>query len=233
MTIRAGVCLLERPGERGSFTPGGDGAARRLMIDLVHGEAEVGDLIAVAASDQPDYDMTLTVALGARRAVLVDIPHLDPFAVASAVALEMRAAKAEVVLCGGYPRDAVNALVAPAIAEHMGATFVSDVRSVRVTGATTVEVLRAARNGRAEQLTLRLPVVAAASERLTAPETPPFAALDMAASVPVDVRPRSVDGMSTPMPTNTEHAQREVTMLPGEPVQAARALLAALEAARR
>ncbi len=195
-------------------------------------EAHGGEVVAVTAGPPTARDvLTRALAMGADRAILIDVPNvndLDTLAVAHLLAAQLRGMTYDIVFVGQNSDDYETGHVGPQLAELLRLPVVSSVMKLDVDGdRLTLE--RDMEDGR-QVVEVNIPVVLLAITGLNEPRYPSLKGIMAAKRKPLETVPASFEPDGTravwgePFVPERDAAGTVVQDLP--PVDAAKQLVA-------
>ncbi len=164
------------------------------------------------------------LAMGADRAIRIEVPGRDPFSVAWAIAEVVRAESPDLILCGVQSSDAVQAATGTALAELLNLPRTAVVTSIDYDeGAQKAVVDRELEGGLRDRVEVDTPAVLTIQTGINQPRYANLRAIKQAEQVEIDVR--SPAGGGTPayrvrkmfLPARGEGAE----MLDGSPAEIA------------
>lgn len=148
---------------------------------------EAGRVVCVLAGpDTGGEALALALAMGADRAVRIDVPEdapLDPAATGALLATALRRLGARLVFAAQRSDDGRSGVVPAALAHHLGAAYLSNAAAVRLDG-DGVEIERKLERGDRETWTAALPAVVAFEPGVNVPRYVSVASLVLARRAP-------------------------------------------------
>ncbi len=137
------------------------------------------------------------LAMGADRAIRIEVPGRDPFSVARALAEVVRAESPDLVLCGVQSSDAVQAATGTALAELLDLPRTAVVTSIDYDeGSQKAVVDRELEGGLRDRVEVDMPAVLTIQTGINQPRYANLRAIKQAEQVEIDVR--SAAGGGTP-----------------------------------
>jgi electron transfer flavoprotein beta subunit len=160
-------------------------AAIQIKEKLGAGEVTVISLGADAVQET----LRKALSMGIDRGVQLksDAVSVDPWAVAEALAAELRNGGFDLILFGRMSLDAANQAVAPMVAELLGLPCITAVSALDVAGGAVKA--RRELEGAAELVECPLPAVVSIDEGVARPRYPSLKGIMAAKKKPLEVRP--------------------------------------------
>jgi electron transfer flavoprotein beta subunit len=206
--VKIAVCLKRVPDTVAKIVPGADRksideAGLKFVLNpydefaveeaLARKEkAGAGETVAYAVgTDASQETLRTALAMGIDRAVLLQSPGAaDGFALAKALADELRAGAFDLILFGKLAVDDYNQQVGPMVAELLGLPCVTsvarlDIADAAVTAEREIE-------GAVEVVECRLPAVITCDKGLNNPRLPALKGIMAAKKKPLEVKPAAV-----------------------------------------
>jgi electron transfer flavoprotein beta subunit len=160
-------------------------AAIQIKEKLNAGEVTVVSL----GADNIQETLRKALSMGADRAMQVksDTIPVDPWAIAEALAAELREGAFDLILFGRMSLDAANQALAPMVAELLDMPCITAVSVLDVTGGSVKA--RRELEGAAELVECSLPAIVSIDEGVARPRYPSLKGIMAAKKKPLDVRP--------------------------------------------
>jgi electron transfer flavoprotein beta subunit len=156
------------------------------------------------------------LSMGADRAVQLSAPTVpaDPWAIAEALATELKAGAFELILFGRMSLDSANQSVAPMVAELLGLPCVASVSQLDATGG----LVKARREleGAAELIECSLPAVVSIDEGVARPRYPSLKGIMAAKKKPLETRPAQLGAVRMVRRTASLPPERSAGRIVGE-----------------
>jgi electron transfer flavoprotein beta subunit len=230
VSVQAGALAVEEKWVMGFF----DEIAVEQALRM---KGALGGKVVVLTAGPAACDETVRkgVAMGADRAVRVDVPAAagDPLLRARALAAAVKKAGAGVVLCGKQSGDEEAGFTGPAVAAILGIPCVAGVLALEPSAAGAKG--RREVEGGSEAFEVGWPAVLTAAKGLAAPRTPPVMGVMKAMRAPVEVWNEAALGLAGSKALfekpafEAPRARGKVRMIPGTPQEAARELVRILK----
>ena len=166
-----------------------DGYAAEVAIQLTE-KAGAGEVTVVSLGpDAVQETLRKALSMGAHRAVQLkhDAPVHDGYAIASALAAELKAGGYDLVLTGRMAVDTQNRSVGALLAELLGVPYIGAITRLDIEG-TTVKARRDL-EGAFELVECPLPAVLSIDEGIARARYPNLKGIMAAKKKPMDVRP--------------------------------------------
>ena len=204
--MKIAVCIKRVPDQdvRFKIAPGGnavdetglkydmsdfDGYAAEVAIQLTE-KANAGEVTVISLGpDAVQETLRKALSMGAHRAVQLklDAPVHDGFAIATALAAELKAGGYDLVLTGRMAVDTQNRSVGAQLAELLGVAYIGAISKLEVEGG----VVKARREleGAYELVECPLPAVLSIDEGIARARYPSLKGIMAAKKKPMEVRP--------------------------------------------
>lgn len=169
-----------------------DGYAAEVAIQIKE-KLGAGEVVVISLGpDTVQETLRKALSMGADHAVQLkaDAVPADPWAIAEALAPELRAGSYDLVLFGRMSLDAANQSVAPMVAELLGLPCVTAASRLDVTGGS-VKARREIEGG-AELLECPLPAVVSIDEGIARPRYPSLKGIMAAKKKPLETKPAAL-----------------------------------------
>ena len=135
------------------------------------------------------------LAMGADRAIRIEVPGRDPFSIARALAEVVRAESPDLILCGVQSSDAVQAATGTALAELLDLPRTAVVTSIDYDeGSQKAVVDRELEGGLRDRVEVDLPAVLTIQTGINQPRYANLRAIKQAERVEIDVRSAAAGG---------------------------------------
>ena len=135
------------------------------------------------------------LAMGADRAIRIEVPGRDPFSIARALAEVVRAESPDLILCGVQSSDAVQAATGTALAELLDLPRTAVVTSIDYDeGSQKAVVDRELEGGLRDRVEIDLPAVLTIQTGINQPRYANLRAIKQAERVEIDVRSAAAGG---------------------------------------
>ena len=135
------------------------------------------------------------LAMGADRAIRIEVPGRDPFSVARALAEVVRAESPDLILCGVQSSDAVQAATGTALAELLDLPRTAVVTSIDYDeGSQKAVVDRELEGGLRDRVEVDMPAVLTIQTGINQPRYANLRAIKQAELVEIDVRSAAAGG---------------------------------------
>ena len=209
IAVKIAVCIKRVPEMDVKFriAPSGDGVDETgLKFDMsdfdgyaaeaaiqINEKVNAGEVVVVCLGpDVVQETLRKALSMGADRAVQLkaDAVPVDPWAIAEALAAELKTGSFDLVLFGRMSLDVANQSVAPMVAELLGLPCVTAVSQLDTSGGS----IKARREleGAAELVECPLPAVVSIDEGVARPRYPSLKGIMAAKKKPLDVRPAAL-----------------------------------------
>lgn len=165
-----------------------DGYAAEAAIQIRE-KANAGEVVMISlGADNVQETLRKALSMGADRAIQIksDAVPADPWAIAEALASELKAGAFDLILFGRMSLDAANQSVAPMVAELLGLPCITAVSQLDVTGGSVKA--RRELEGAAELVECPLPAVVSIDEGVARPRYPSLKGIMAAKKKPLEVK---------------------------------------------
>jgi electron transfer flavoprotein beta subunit len=197
-----------------------DGYAAEAAIQIRE-ELNAGEVVVVSlGADAVQETLRKAMSMGADRAIQVkaDAVPSDPWAIAEALAAELKAGAFDLILFGRMSLDAANQSVAPMVAELMGLPCITAVSQLDVSGGSVKA--RRELEGAAELVECPLPAVVSIDEGVARPRYPSLKGIMAAKKKPLEVKPAQLGAVRMTRRASALPAEHAAGRIVGEGVSA-------------
>jgi electron transfer flavoprotein beta subunit len=166
-----------------------DGYAAEAAIQIKE-KLNAGEVVVISlGADTVQETLRKALSMGADRAIQIksDVVPADPWAIAEALAPELKAGAFDLILFGRMSLDAANQAVAPMVAELLGLPCITAVSQLDVSGGSVKA--RRELEGAAELVECPLPAIVSIDEGVARPRYPSLKGIMAAKKKPLEVKP--------------------------------------------
>ena len=166
-----------------------DGYAAEAAIQIKE-KLNAGEVVVISlGADNVQETLRKALSMGADRAIQIksDSIPADPWAIAEALAPELKAGAFDLILFGRMSLDAANQSVAPMVAELLGVPCITAVSQLDVSGGSVKA--RRELEGAAELVECPLPAIVSIDEGVARPRYPSLKGIMAAKKKPLESKP--------------------------------------------
>ena len=205
-----------------------DGYAAEAAIQIKE-KINAGEVTAISLGpDTVQETLRKALSIGADKGIQLkgDVP-VDPWAIAEALAAELKTGGYQLILFGRMSLDSANQAVAPMVAELMGLPCITAVSQLDVSSGSSVKARREL-EGAAEMVECPLPAVVSIDEGVARPRYPSLKGIMAAKKKPLETKPAQLGAVRMTRKASGLPAEHAAGRIVGEGVAAVPELVSLL-----